>query len=302
MPNSMPNLYAFPSGDAIAPALRSYVIQAQNDAIERHGRFRVAVSGGSLPKILAAALLPAGSGPKDAVDFSKWDIFFADERAVPLDHADSNYALLKTELLDKIPGVEDLMGEDLSEPEDEDEEEPKTEPPTEHKLRVRKLKALKNEDLGKNDKGESVYKGDTQDLADRYNWKIVKTFAVGDAVKVPTFNLLLLGCGPDGHTCSLFPGHELLEETVAWVAPIDDSPKPPLNRITLTLPVVRSAERVAFVATGAGKVDAMKKIFESTEKEKLPCALVNDEAGGKVSWFVDEPAVEGVSFPRRAFL
>ncbi|KFY06144.1 hypothetical protein V491_08829, partial [Pseudogymnoascus sp. VKM F-3775] len=51
-----PNLYSFSSVDTLAPGLRHYVIQAQNSGISRHGAFKVAVSGGSLPKTLAAAL------------------------------------------------------------------------------------------------------------------------------------------------------------------------------------------------------------------------------------------------------
>jgi 6-phosphogluconolactonase len=261
MPKTQPNLHAFPSVDALAPALRSYILQSQNAGLARHGVFKVAVSGGSLPKTLAAALLAPSSGPDDKFDFSKWEIFFADERAVPLDHADSNYALLKAELLDKIP-----------------EEAGK---PTVHTIDTKHL-------------------DDVQEMADQYEQVLVNSFASRDSVRLPIFDLLLLGCGPDGHTCSLFPGHALLRETDAWVAPIEDSPKPPPKRITLTLPVVTHAVRVAFVATGGGKKDVMKQIFDSNDL--LPCALVNEGAGDRCSWFVDEPAVEGVSFPRRAFL
>ncbi|PHH75557.1 hypothetical protein CDD83_4387 [Cordyceps sp. RAO-2017] len=260
MAKTQPNLYAFAAVDALAAALRSYVVQSQAAGIERHGTFKVAVSGGSLPKTLAAALLAPPSGPSDVVDFTRWEIFFADERAVPLDDADSNYALLKAELLDKLP--EDRR-------------------PAVHTIDAAAL-------------------GDVQELADRYEQTLVASFASRDSVRLPIFDLLLLGCGPDGHTCSLFPGHALLRETDAWVAPIDDSPKPPPKRITLTLPVVTHAVRVAFVATGAGKKDIMKKIFDSTDD--LPCTLVNAAAGDRCSWFVDEPAVDGLAFPRRAFL
>lgn len=260
MPKTQPSLFAFPGVEALATALRTYVVESQNIGISRHGVFKVAVSGGSLPKTLAAALLAPSSGPNDVVEFSKWEIFFADERAVPLDHADSNYALLKSELLDKLP-------EDQS--------------PAVHPINVEHL-------------------GDTQTLADEYEQTLVASFASRDSVRLPIFDMLFLGCGPDGHTCSLFPGHQLLRESDAWVAPIEDSPKPPPKRITLTLPVVTHAVRVAFIATGGGKKDVMKQIFDSDDG--LPCALVNETAGDRVSWFVDEPAIEGVAFPRRAFL
>ncbi|KAG4430566.1 hypothetical protein IFR05_013948 [Cadophora sp. M221] len=259
-----PNLFAFPTIDALAVTLRAYVIQCQTAGIQRHDSFKVAVSGGSLPKTLAQALLskpPSSSSPDDAIKFDKWEIFFADERAVPLDHEDSNYRLLKDELLDKIPAE---MGK-----------------PVVHPIDVAHL-------------------DDVQEIADQYEQLLVKSFASRDSVKLPIFDLLLLGCGPDGHTCSLFPGHALLRETAAWVAPIEDSPKPPPKRITLSLPVVTHGVKIAFVATGGGKKEIMKQIFEGGNG--LPCALVNEGARERASWFVDNAAVEGVSFPRRGSL
>ncbi|KAK4157955.1 glucosamine-6-phosphate isomerases/6-phosphogluconolactonase-domain-containing protein [Chaetomidium leptoderma] len=254
------NLYSFPAVDALATALRTYVISCQDAGIARHGVFKVAVSGGSLPKTLAQALLTAPASAADTVKWDKWEIFFADERAVPHDHADSNYGLLKSELLDKLP-----QG---------------TAAPTVHPIDADAL-------------------DDTQELADRYEQTLVKSFAGRDSVRLPIFDLLLLGCGPDGHTCSLFPGHELLRETSAWVAAIEDSPKPPPRRVTLTLPVVTHAVHVAFVATGGGKKEIMKEIFE--DNKGLPCALVNEGCGERCSWFVDNAAVEGVTYPRRPF-
>jgi len=254
------NMYAFPAVDALAPALRAYVISCQEAGLQRHGVFKVGVSGGSLPKTLSQALLLPSTGENDVVKWDKWEIFFADERAVPLDHADSNYALLKAELLDKLPDG--------------------TPQPEVHPI-------------------DTAHLDDTQELADQYEQVLVRSFASRDSVKLPIFDLLLLGCGPDGHTCSLFPGHELLRETNAWVAPIEDSPKPPPRRITLTLRVVTHAVRVAFVATGGGKKEIMKEIFE--QGNGLPCALVNEGTGERCSWFVDNPAVEGVSYPRRPF-
>ena len=261
---AQPRLYAFSDNDTLAKALRQYVIGCQNVGFERHGVFKVGVSGGSLPKTLAKALLATGDGSNDdTVAFSKWEIFFADERAVPLDHEDSNYKLLKEELLEQI-------SPDLGKP-------------TVHAINVQHM-------------------DDVQEMADEYQESLMKSFAAKDSVKIPTFDLLLLGCGPDGHTCSLFPNHELLRESDSWVAPIEDSPKPPPKRITLTLPVVTHANKIAFVATGEGKKDVMKKIFDTEEGRSLPCGLVNEGGGDRVSWFTDNGAVEGVGYPRRGSL
>ncbi|MCJ1231763.1 suppressor of los1-1 [Toensbergia leucococca] len=259
-----PNLYTFGNVDALAKTLRAYVLQCQNAGLDRHGAFKVAVSGGSLPNTLAKALLePPNGSAEDTIHFAKWEIFFADERAVPLDHEDSNYKLLKDELLDKIPTE---MGQ-----------------PTVHPIDIN-------------------YLNDVQEMADQYQEALMRSFAAKDSVKLPIFDLLLLGCGPDGHTCSLFPKHELLRESDAWVAAIEDSPKPPSKRITLTLPLVTHGVKIAFVATGEGKQDILKAILDTDEGRSLPCGLVNEGGAERVSWFTDSKAVHGISFPRRGSL
>ncbi|KAF2643299.1 6-phosphogluconolactonase [Massarina eburnea CBS 473.64] len=254
-----PNLFAFQSASELAPSLRQYILEAQASALSRHGTFRVALSGGSLPKTLAQALLKETNG-EGKVQWAKWEIFYADERAVPLDHADSNHKLVQEEILDKIP-------EGAGKP---------------HVYPI-----------------DVKYLDDVQELADQYEKTLVSIFAQRDSVKLPMFDLLLLGCGPDGHTCSLFPGSPLLRESDAWVLQIPDSPKPPPKRITLSLPVVTHGIKIAFVATGGGKKDIMKQIFDTDEGRQLPCGLVNATGQERVSWFVDYPAIEGVSFPAR---
>jgi 6-phosphogluconolactonase len=111
------------------------------------------------------------------------------------------------------------------------------------------------------------------------------------ASDLPRFDLILLGMGEDGHTASLFPNHPLLNEIERWVAPIFDSPKPPPERITLTLPVINNARQVIFLTTGAGKAEALSQISKNTDR--LPAGMVQP-ANGDLHWFVDEAAAAGL--------
>ncbi|KAF5272624.1 hypothetical protein FQR65_LT04865 [Abscondita terminalis] len=104
---------------------------------------------------------------------------------------------------------------------------------------------------------------------------------------LPKFDMLLLGMGPDGHTCSLFPGHKLLSEESMWFAPIYDSPKPPLARITITFPVINNAKYCVFAMSGEGKAEMLKRVL--VNKEDFPVNMVKPKSG-EVWWIVDKAA------------
>jgi len=96
-------------------------------------------------------------------------------------------------------------------------------------------------------------------------------------------DFVLLGVGEDGHTASLFPGHPALDAK-GWALGIHDSPKPPPERVTLTLPVLRAARRVLILATGAGKADAVAK----AKRGEVPSGMI---AGAR--WLIDREAAAG---------
>jgi 6-phosphogluconolactonase len=97
---------------------------------------------------------------------------------------------------------------------------------------------------------------------------------------VAPLDVVTLGVGEDGHTASLFPGHPALKSS-ALVVGIRDSPKPPLQRVTMTLPALQRARRVIILATGAGKADAVAK----AKRGEVPSGMI---AGAR--WLIDRAA------------
>jgi len=228
----------------LAEQVAIIVADLSAQAIANHGRFTIAISGGSMPKVLGAGL--ATEPQRSRIDWTAWYVFWADERCVPLDHTGSNYLGAKRHFFDQV---------------------------TIPTSQIYTLDASLDP--------EAAAQAYQANLA-----AVLPTTPDG----WPRFDLILLGMGDDGHTASLFPGHSLLDERERWVAPIFDSPKPPPERITLTLPVINHAAHVAFITTGAGKADALRRVWEP-EGEPLPAGRVQSD-GGAPHWFVDEAAAK----------
>ncbi|NXM67375.1 6PGL phosphogluconolactonase, partial [Serilophus lunatus] len=93
---------------------------------------------------------------------------------------------------------------------------------------------------------------------------------------------------------SQFP--PLPQEQQLLVAALQDSPKPPPERITLTFPVLNSARSVLLVATGASKAPVLKRILEGEEEPPLPAARVRPRSG-RLRWLLDQAAAAELSIP-----
>ena len=108
-----------------------------------------------------------------------------------------------------------------------------------------------------------------EDAAWLYGLDIVR--AIGeDAV----FDLVLLGLGPDGHTASLFPGRDETHATAAPVIPVRESPKPPPERVSFSLPLIARGRYTLLLATGEEKRDALRRVREGDAE--LPVARLGD--------------------------
>ncbi len=108
----------------------------------------------------------------------------------------------------------------------------------------------------------------------------------------PSFDMILLGIGPDGHTASIFPDSGTLQESGKWVVAVPPpSIEPAVERITMTLPIINNARNVAFLVSGKGKKETVQAILNDRETaaEKYPAAQVNPS--GNLYWFLDEEFV-----------
>ncbi len=127
--------------------------------------------------------------------------------------------------------------------------------------------------------------------ADDYAATLARVFAGNSADSPPRFDLLLLGLGDDGHTASLFPGSPALSVTDKWVT---SSPPgvlpPPVERITLTYPVLNAARNVLFLVAGGEKAPAVRDVLDGTaSRDQCPAAGVIP-TNGTLTWLIDEAA------------
>ncbi|KHL11272.1 6-phosphogluconolactonase [Mumia flava] len=107
-----------------------------------------------------------------------------------------------------------------------------------------------------------------------------------------TFDLVMLGLGPDGHVASLFPGKPTLAETERTAVAEHDSPKPPPRRITMTFPVLNRGREVWFLVSGSGKADAVARALTGSPVEQTPASGVHGSE--QTLWMLDEGAASAL--------
>jgi len=252
-----PVLHCYDSLADMSGDLASFIISAQDQALERHQKFIVAISGGSLPKLIASGLID-----NPLIKWHTWKVFFTDERIVPLDDKDSNFANSMAALFEKVPI---------------------------DRSQLVSIMGLPPDDIDLDEMAPVVSSIYMAQVLEELDWS-------ADGDQLPRFDLILLGMGEDGHTCSLFPLHRLLkdEAIISWC---NDSPKPPAHRITMTLSVLNAAHELAFVCAGSNKDDMLSCVLDQEPSPSRPASLV--KLGHKpVVWFVDNAAAAKTQYPR----
>jgi 6-phosphogluconolactonase len=114
----------------------------------------------------------------------------------------------------------------------------------------------------------------------------------GDGKDYPKFDITFLGVGSDGHIASLFPGQEAVRATDVTVVAVRESPKPPPFRLSLTLPVLRSSDRIWLVLAGSDKASALGLALAGASTDEVPVA--GAEGRRRTVFFVDKEAAAEV--------
>ena len=236
----MTHFTVLPDAKAVCATMADRVVETAVAAIEERGIFRIALSGGGTPKTVYPMILEPHR--RDAVDWSRIEFFWGDERTVPPDDPESNFGVAYQMLIAHLPNVR---------------------PDSIHRMQAEAA------DL---DLAALSYEGELR-LA--FNAR---------GAEPPVFDLIWLGMGPDGHTASLFPDSDALDESGRWVVGTW-APGPQAWRMTLTYPVLNAARRVMFAVEGANKADALRSIRAGDSG--LPAERV---AGDQVEWLVDAAA------------
>lgn len=232
----MTSLTTCVDAEGAAQRAASEVSRRLQSAIRERGAAHLALSGGTTPARTYELLA------QEVEDWSEVQVWFADERCVPPEDAESNYRLARETLLDAANGLD---------------------PASVHRM-----------------EGEL---GPEQGAA-RYAQALREHAPIEEALAV--LDVIVLGIGPDGHVASLFPGAPTLEVEDELSLGVHDSPKPPPERITLSLPVLRAARRCVLLATGAGKADAVDAMLGEPSRH-VPASLLRRE---RLSVIVDDAA------------
>jgi 6-phosphogluconolactonase len=182
------------------------------------------------------------------IDWSKVHLFWGDDRFVPADDDERNEKQARSALLDRV------------------------------NIPAENVHAMAPSD------GE--FGGDIDAAASAYAQVLADNAERGEPG--PDFDVHLLGMGPEGHINSLFPDTDAVREKSRLVLAVEDSPKPPPRRITLTLPAIQRSREVWLVVSGSGKADAVAAAVNGADPVEVPAAgAVGTEA---TVWLLDEDA------------
>ncbi|NUK23363.1 6-phosphogluconolactonase [Streptomyces lunaelactis] len=245
---SAPQLVVHRDKELMAQAAAARLITKIVDAQSARGSASVVLTGGRNGNALLAAL---GASPaRDAIDWPRLDLWWGDERFLPEGDPERNVTQAREALLDSVP----------------------VDP-----ARVHAMPASDGE-----------YGNDADAAAATYAAELAAAASPEDHGPVPTFDVLMLGVGPDTHVASLFPELPGVREKERTVVGVHGAPKPPPTRISLTLPAIRAAREVWLLAAGEDKATAATIALSGAGEVQAPAAGAYGRS--RTLWLLDAAA------------
>ena len=237
----------YADSDTLSQQAAQLVVRLAAESVVTHGRFTIALAGGSTPRKLYGLL--ASEPYYSQIDWALVEVFWSDERCVPVYDAQSNFRMAQEAFLIKVPIAEKQI----------------------HRMRADEF--------------------DRHAAARDYVIEMQRVFGTDG---IPSFDLIQLGMGPEGHTASLFPHAAALHEQERLVVPVT-TPKPPPDRLTFTPPLLNAARHVLFLVTGSDKADAVHEVIEEEyNPDEYPAQIVRPTQG-EVTWMLDTAAASKLS-------
>ncbi|MFC3350878.1 6-phosphogluconolactonase [Streptomyces echinoruber] len=248
MSTATPQLVVHRDKDLMAQAAAARLITRIVDAQSSRGTASIVLTGGRNGNGVLAAL--AASPARDAVDWGRLDLWWGDERFLPEGDPERNVTQAREALLDRVP----------LDPE-----------------RVHPMPAADGE-----------FGADVDAAAAAYAQELARAAGPENHAAVPSFDVLMLGVGPDTHVASLFPEFPAVRETERTVVGVHGSPKPPPTRISLTLPAIRAAREVWLLAAGEDKAKAAAIALSGAGEVQAPAAGARGRS--RTLWLLDAAA------------
>ncbi len=228
---AQPELIVQASAESLATDVAVRVVATLARAQQTREWAALALTAGSIMEQVWSQIAVAPL--RDTVDWSRVDVFWADERYVPAGDADRN----------DVPAIRLLFSH----------------PPFE----AARLFPMPASD------GPFA---DLDEAAAGYAAQLAAARRPDDPDELPHFDVLLLGVGPDGHCASLFPEHPSAYDESGPVIAVRNSPKPPPLRISLSFAGLAAANEIWFVASGAGKARAVALALSGAGRVQVPAA------------------------------
>jgi 6-phosphogluconolactonase len=232
----------------VAATAAARIVVRLVDVLNGRGTASVVLTGGGTGTAMLEQMRQ--SPAKDAVDWSRVDFYWGDERFLPPGHPERNETQARAALLDHVP----------------------VDPARVHPMAA---------DDGK-------FANNPEAAAEAYAELLAERASPEDHGPVPGFDVCLLGMGEEGHVASVFPSSPAVYETEQTVVAVRNCPKPPPTRVSLTLPTIRRSTEVWLLPTGAGKAAAVAMALGGTGEVQLPAAGARGRL--RTLWLLDRAA------------